>query len=345
MRPTRLTIALGVLVMISLTGMYVLAFVKGAEPVPLALVVVVAVLALFGAVITLRTSRAVLRPRLIDIGIAMSATGASLFLTREMGMRPLVVAAMIAVVLGVAALDGGPLDAMSSGAGYSGSVVGLLAPSITIAGYWVVAAGAVAGLLWSLIGPAVFDGVGGRMGVVAYMGSSAIYLIADLVGDDHNAVIIPAVNGMAHAAIIPIGATAAVITWVLVNQRGWGFVLASGLTSLIVCGVIGMSDMGSLEPVLATAWFGGTFVGGTMPERLPNPAWLAVAGALYGSFMLHFEGPLQGHVGVIGATGTIACFAVIGLHRLVGDIRTRAASASVAPLPAGEVTSPGGYGA
>jgi hypothetical protein len=344
MTPTRVTVALGVLVMISLTGMYVLAFVLGAEPIPLALVAVVALLALFGGIVTLRTSRAVPRPRLVDVVIAMSATAASLFMTREMGMRPLVAAAMIGVVIGVAALADGPLDAMSSVAGYSGSMVGLLAPSVTISGYWVVAAGAVAGLLWSVIGPAVFDGVGGRMGVVAYMGSSAIYLIADLVGANHNAVIIPSVDGMAHAAIIPIGAAGAVITWVLVNQRGWGFVLASALTSLIVCGVIGMSDMGPLEPVLATAWFGGTFVGGTAPGRLPNPAWLALAGALYGSFMLHFEGPLQGHVGVIGATGTIACFAVIGLRRLVGGMPKGAAATTTAPSGVG-ITAPGGYGA
>jgi len=343
MRPTRLTIALGVLVMMSLAAMYVLAFVLGAEPIPLVLVVVVALFTIFGAVAALRTSRAVSRPRLVDILVATAATGASLFLTREMGMRPLVAAAMIAVLLGVAALDDGPLDGMSSSAGYSGAVVGLLAPSITIAGYWVVAAGAVAGLLWSLIGPAVFDGVGGRMGVVAYMGSAAIYPIADLVGANHNAVIIPSVGGMAHAAIIPIGAIAAVVIWVLVNVRGWGFVLSSGLTSLIVCGVIGMSDMGPLEPVLAAAWFGGTLVGSTSPERLPNPAWLALAGALYGAFMLHFQGPLQGHVGVIGATGTIACLAVIGLHGLV--VRMRERTRATVPRPGRVVTSRDGYGA
>jgi len=317
MTPMRTTYLLGAVVVATMAAMYLLAFVLGAEPLPLAAVFAVAVFAAFGAVITLRTSLPVPRPRVREVVVALGATSITLFMAREMEIPQLVAAAFVATSLGVMALPGGPLDAIAAGAGYAGSFVGLLTPAITLSWYWVLVAGGLAGLLWTLIGPAVMDGVGGRMGVVGFMASSAIYAVASLTGEEHNAVLLPAVNGMAHAAVIPIGAFAALITWTLMNRAAWGFNLASGLPSLVVCGVVAMADMGATGTVLATAWFGGTFVGGTSLRRLPSAAWLGFAGALYGAFMLHFEGPLQGHVGVIGVTGTISCLAVIAVERLI----------------------------
>jgi len=45
---------------------------------------------------------------------------------------------------------------------------------------------------------------------------------------------------------------------------------------------------------------------------------------MYGSYMLHFEGPLTGHVGVIGATGTIAVFIAMGAIRVGAWLTPRA---------------------
>ncbi len=317
MRPTAVTYALGALVLASMAVMYVLSFVLGAEPLPLIAVVAVSIFAVIGTVVALRTSLPVPRPRGVDALAGFIGSIATLFLAREMGVPVLVAGALVGIGFGVAALPGGPLDDQAAGAGYTGAFVGLLTPDITLSVAWVVLAGTVAGVLWSVIGPAVFQGVGGRMGVVGFMASSGIYALAALLGDEHNATLLPQVDGMAHAAVVPVGAAAAVITCTLMRDAGWGFNLASGVPSLAVCGVIAMSDMGAVGVVLATGWFGGSFLGGSSPVRIRSAGWMILAGGVYGAFMLHFEGPLQGHVGVVGVTGTIACLSVIGVERLV----------------------------
>lgn len=325
MTPNRLTMVLGVLMGASLTGMYVLAFIMGADPLPMALVVGAGILALIGGVQVLRTSLAAHAPRAVDVVVAGAATSLSLVLSRGLGIQLLVAGSLVGVVLAVAALGDGPLDVMASAAGYTGMCVGLMTPAITIRPVWVVLAGLVAGALWSVAGPAVFNGVGGRMGVVAYMSASSIYAVADLLGDESNSRIIPSVNGMAHWAVVPIGCAAALVVSVLVNNGGWSFVMASAVSSLLVCGVVVMSDLGpSLEAVLSTAWFGGTFVSGATPRRFPSHLWYGAAGLVYGAFMLHFEGPLEGHVGVIGATAAIGCFVVIPIERFVSARRAGA---------------------
>ena len=332
MRPTATTYALGALVLVSVAAMYVLSFVLGSEPLPLIAVLCMSVFAVVGAVVALRTSLPVRPPRAGDAVAGCIGADATLFLAREMGVPQLVAGALVAVAFGVAALPGGPLDALAAGAGYTGAFVGLLTPDITLSWYWVVIAGTAAGVLWSVIAPSVLRGVGGRMGVVGFMASAGIYAVADLLGDEHNATLLPQVNGLAHAAAVPVGAAAAMITWTLINRAGWGFNLASGLPALAVCGVIAMSGMGAEGVVLATAFFGGTIVGGAAPDRVPSAAWMMLAGALYGALMLHFEGPLQGHVGVVGVTGTIACLAVIGLEKAMSmgasalDTRRRVAA-------------------
>ncbi len=314
MKPTPATYVLGAVVLVALAGMYVQSFVLGADPVPTILVVIIGIPTVIGAGYAVRTSLPLLRPRPVEVITALAGTMASLLMAREMGIPPLVAAALVAVACGVGALPGGPLDAISAGAGYTGSFVGLLTPNITLGWYWVAVAGVLAGLLWTFVGRSVIQGVGGRMGLVGFMASAAVYWIADLTGHDQNAVLLPGTDGMAHWAVVPIGAAGALITWVLMNRLGWGFNLASGLPSLAVCGVIVASGLGGTGVVLATAFFGGTFVGGTTTARLPNAAWLGAAGLLYGAFMLHFEGPLAGHVGVIGTTGTISVLAIIGIE-------------------------------
>jgi hypothetical protein len=296
--------------------MYIIAFVMGAEPLPLSLVIIALVLALIGAAIAVRDSVAVPRPRVSDVAAGAAATAFSLLLCREMGIPALVTVSITAIVIGMMTAPRGPLDDRAEGSAYVGAFVGLLAPTITVPSGWVIVAGAVAGLLWSLIGLYVMPGVGGRLGLVAFMGSSAIYWLATALGYDHGKVLLPEVQGMAHMAMIPIGGVAAVLTWMLIQRRGWDFALASGVTSLAVCGGIHMADMGALEPVLATAWFGGTMVGLSTPARLPNAGWVTLAGLMYGAYMLHFAGPLTGHVGVIGATGTIAVFVAMGALRV-----------------------------
>jgi hypothetical protein len=247
-----------------------------------------------------------------------------------MGIPLLVAGSIVAVCLGFAQVWDGPLDAMSAGAGYAGTTVGLVPQYVTQSSWLVIAAAVICGVLWSLVGPSVWDGVGGRMGSVAFIAGSVVYLAADALGLERSHRLLPLhMSELAHWSVVPVGAIAAVLTWVLVQRLDVPFVLASGLLSLIVC--VGLNLTQPIPAsVLDAAFFGGTFVGGTAPRRLPNVAWVAGAGALYGALMLHFAGPLTGHIGVLGATGTMGCLAMAGCEWVVLHPRINGAAGRLA---------------
>ncbi len=71
------------------------------------------------------------------------------------------------------------------------------------------------------------------------------------------------------------------------------------------------------QATLDVAFFGGTFVGGSATRRLPDAGWVGIAGLIYGGLMLYFRGPLTGHVGVMGAAGTVACLITAAVEWLV----------------------------
>lgn len=327
-RPTPWTYALGAITLASLAAMYVVAFVLGAEPLPLGIVVLAGALACVGAAAAVRASLPLVRPRAGDLIAGAAAAAMTLLFTRGMGVPALVAVSLVAILLGVMASRQGFLDRTAQGAGYAGAFVGLIAPGITLHTAWVVLAGAVAGLLWSVIGPCVLPGVGGRLGLVAFMASAGMYWVAGALGHESGALLAPGVDGLTHMAMVPVAAAGAIVTWVLIERAGWDFALASGLTSLAVCGVIDLSMASGLAPVLGSAWFGGTMVGLSVPERLPTAGWVLLAGLAYGAFMLHFEGPLTGHVGVIGATATIGVFVSMGACHGVEALARRRSVAS-----------------
>ena len=300
---------------VGLGFLYVASFLMASDALPRATAVVIGVFLVAGIGITTVTSLPVGRLRAGDAALAVATAALTLLMARDMGMPVIVAASCSAIIIGVMALPGQVLDANAAGAGYTGAFVGMMSSDVMLGTAWVLGAALLAGVLWSLIGPAVWDGVGGRMGAVAYLSASGVYLVADLVGDVRDGGPVPALTGMAHVSVVPIGCAAALVTWVLIQRAGLPFVLASGLTSLAVCGVVALTVPHGAS--LAAAWFGGTFVGGVGTGRLPNAGWVGLAGLVFGLLTLHFSGPLAGHVGVLGATATIACLAVGALEWVV----------------------------
>ncbi len=321
-------VLLAAIMAIGLVGMYLSTFaVRSIEVPPYGVIaaVILGFMAL-GMLVVGATSKPVGHVRAVDVVAAVASAAIAQFLTREMGVPLLVAGSMVAVALGVAMLWGGPLDSMSAGAGYAGTCVGLLPQYVTQSSWLVIAAAVICGVLWSLIGPSVWDGVGGRMGSVAFISGSVVYLIADMFGLERSHRLIPLhMTELAHWAVVPVGMIAAVLTWMLVERAGVPFVLASGSLSLVVCLILDHTQPLPAS-VLDAAFFGGTFVGGVSPRRLPNAAWVAGAGAIYGALMLHFAGPLTGHVGILGATGTIGCLAMAGCEWIVLHPRVNSAA-------------------
>lgn len=313
-RPTALTWAMGLLMLVSLATVTMTAFLWGSRPLPFVLSVVVVLFALLGFTLGMVTSRPMVAPRTADVVIAVAAAGITQFMSREMGMPMLVAGAMTGVFLGLGNLPGGPLDALTAGSGYTGMVAGMVGSNITLPTVVILLAGGLAGVLFSVIGPSVMPGVGARMGTAGFIAGSAIYLLADAFGAERPALIPGPSAGVPHWGILPIGVAGALITWVLVNRAGVPFVLASGATSAVIAAAADWFLTPHVGLVLAVAWMGGTFVGGSGSNRLPTALWIGLAAVLYGGLMLHFEGPLDGHPGIIGATGTIACLATVGIE-------------------------------
>lgn len=315
MRPTAGTYLLGTLLLGTLAVVFVDSYLTEARATWARVGLVVALLVVIaGGVLALRTSKPLGRVRLVDVVASTAAGIATLLLSRELGVPPLVAAAAVATALGIAMLGDGPLDRISGAAGYSGGFVGLVAPSVTISVHWVVMAAALAGVLWGLIAASVLDGAGGRMGATAFMASVGVYQLAKFLGED-GVVLVPPVDGFAHWAVVPIGCVAALVTWLLMYRLGWSLPMASGLSSLVVCGSLAMWGPPSIQVVLATAWYGGTAVGGTAASRLPNAGWVGLAGLAYGGLILRFAGPLEGHVGIIGVTGLMGVLGIIAVRR------------------------------
>lgn len=316
MTPTRGTYVLGVLLLVTLTWVFAVSLIAQASRL-LAAVGLSAGLAviLAGGVMTLRTSGPMPRVRVVDVVMSTTAAGATLYLCRVLDVPPLVACALVITVIGVAMLSGGPLDVRSGMAAYTGGFIGIISPNITLSWFWVILAGPVAGVLWSLIAPSAFVGVGGRMGATAFMASAGVYQAADLLGDRDIPPLLPPPGGLANWAVVPIGATSALVVWLLMNRLGWSLPMASGLSSLLVCGGLALWGPSAVATPFATAWFGGNAVGAVAARRLPNAGWVAIAGLLFGAMTLRFQGPLQGHVGAIGSFALMGEFGAIALRR------------------------------
>lgn len=328
--PSVATVLLGLLLLATLTYLYVDAFWGGTGPVDAALVAIAALLALVGFTMTLATSLPAKAPRRGDIVVATAGTAFALLLTRNMEMPLLVAVGVIGLALGVASLPGGPLDAAAAGCGFTGMFTGLVGPSVNLPWHWVMIAGVVSGVLFSVIGPAVLSGVGARMGTVAFLAGSGVYLLARVAGEHPSPVIPPPIGALTHWSVLPIAMAGALVTWALTWRTPVPFVMAAGAGALLVCGAMAVA-LPELSDVLGSAWVGGSLIGSATPARLPTALWIGLAGIIYGALMLHFEGPLTGHIGVLGATATVACLAVAGIEWLIHAPGIR--------VPVGRITS------
>ncbi|MEI7520547.1 MAG: hypothetical protein WCK40_04295 [Thermoleophilia bacterium] len=332
-RPSLVTLILGTLLLVALVYLYVDGFLMRAHGVDLAFVSLIGALGLLGFLLSLITSRPSRRPRAVDVTLGLFGALFAQVLTRELGVPVLVAVGVTGCTLGVLALPDGPLDFMASASGYAGMFTGLLQPGPVLAWGWVLIAGLLAGVLMSVVGPAVLPGVGARIGAVAFLAGSIVYLLAQWTGTDSPPLLPAESTGLASWAILPIGMAGALVTWVLIRRTSTPFVLASALPSLLVCGVMAIALPASL-PVLGSAWLGGTLIASAGPERLPTAFWIGIAGVVYGALMLHFGGPLTGHVGVLGATATIACMATAAAEWLMHGRRLGSLVARIAPAPA-----------
>lgn len=316
MTPRAGTYALAAAMVAGMIAVYVTSFVVAPDTWMRVPAVLLGVLALVGAGLAIATSSPPARVRLMDVASALASTLATFLLARDLGVEPVVAASLVLVTFGLAAQPLGLVDGRAARAGFAGAFVGLIGPAVTISWYWVALAGAIAGVLWSLIGPSVMPGFGGRIGLMAFMGAVAAFTLADLVGDRGNVSLLPVPSEVPTWSLLPVCAFAALITWTLRNRTGLNYATCVGVPTLVISAGIALApNLGNQGAVMATAWLGGAALAGTSLTRLPNAGWVFVAALLYGCLMMRFTGPYAGHAGVIGTLAVIAELATFAARR------------------------------
>ena len=190
---------------------------------------------------------------------------------------------------------------------FCGSFVGM--SSAEVYGYSGVALAAAAAGVVFVLGKHAFNGVGGKLGTIAWAGCVAAAL---LMGE-------PLLTGRVPgwdvgAPLIIYCAAGAWLTFILSVRFALGPVMASGLVGLAGGLLLPVLHGAQTGTTLAVGVFCASFAGMSAVKRFGNASWMLPAGVVSAlAFML--SAPFMGGVG--GKLGTIAFGAVIGLRGLI----------------------------
>ena len=227
----------------------------------------------------------------------------------------------LSVVLAAALVGcaGALLEHLSQGRGpwrdgaaplYCGAFAGMTSELVLRHPAWVLAAGALAGLLLALLGNS-WRGIGGKLGSTAFLGVVTTCVLAGAFGALGAGAHLHVFSPQERVLLVGLALLSPLITHALSFRWHCGAVLGSALPSCVVA---------LLAPVpLAAVWLGASFVGMTTPDRLaahPYRSLLAM-GLLFGLFSLGFEPRLAGIGGDLGATAAVSVFAVLGTQALL----------------------------
>lgn len=251
--------------------------------------------------------------------IALTLTGTLLvgFGVRVLNLSSSFSAACVGVLAGFLPLvirRLNPADALPL---YVGAFAGMTSPVVLLGTGWLVLAGLVTGLLWSVARDA-WDGIGGKAGTIAFAGVGITTLLAFVTGASDGAAPLTPYAPLAQIAILGVSLASALATHAIAYRLRLGAVLGSALPLLVVVVLtLGISQAVEFpNDALIAAWFGAGFVGMTAPHRLRG-WWMLPAMALtFGVLLIAFTAHLSGLGGDLGATASAAVIAVIGARAI-----------------------------
>lgn len=329
---------------------YVDAFLRGGSWYSWAFFGALLIPAAVGLVVTTRDLPPAVRPRAADLVLAVVGAVAVGIGVRELDLAAVLAASVIGVVAALLSMAHGRLASMAVPL-YCGAFAGMTSelvladwPSLTIAGL-------LAGVLVSLL-RATWDGVGGKLGLLAFAGVFLMSLVARALGTIGDGAPVLALERPDRVALVAVPPIAAAVTWLL-RHRGLSPVLASAAPTAIFTLVLLVLDdnspVGDWMPFaftpLCVAWFGGSFIGMTAPGRTGGRLWpLLIAATLFGVLQIGFKPTIAGFGGDFGATAVVAVLATLGMLEVVRRVgrRDRSAddSAVLAPV-AGSISMTG----
>ncbi|MGI9186262.1 MAG: hypothetical protein ACR2J9_01880 [Gaiellales bacterium] len=316
---------------------YIHGFLRGGEWYGWALFGVLLIPAAIGLMATTRAVPRAARPRVEDVALALAATCLVAAGVRFADMPPVLAASLMGVVAACVSMLHSRVAAAAVPL-YCGAFAGMTS-ELVLAGWPAVAvSGLLAGLLVSLL-RASWDGVGGKLGLLAFGG---VYLTAwatRALGTYGGGAPVLELDRADRVALVVVAPVAAFVTLAL-RRRGVAPVLASAAPSAVFTLVLFVLDdhglVGDLLPLsftpLCVAWFGGSFIGMTAPGRVGDRLWpLLVAAALFGVLQVTFKPAIAGYGGDFGASAVVAVLVMIGLIELVRVVGLRTAEP---PAPA-----------
>ena len=299
---------------------YVDGFLKGASGLEIALFTTLALPFLAGLLHTLSDLESPTAPALAQVVASTLGAMAVAFLARELHLEPVLAAAVVGVVAS-SPITPTWLRAHAAPV-YVGAFAGMTSPLVLAHPLLVAAAGAIAGLLFSVL-RSTWLGVGGKLGMLAFTGVTLASLLAHWLGVSAGEAKLLELQLPDKLAILVAAPAAAVATYELQQRLGWSPVLASAsvtCTFVLAMVFIGAESLYAVAPA-AIACFGGSFVAMTGEVHAADRPWLpAVGGVIYGLLQISFEPTLAGIGGDFGATAVVAVLVVIGLEKLAAPV-------------------------
>ncbi len=200
---------------------------------------------------------------------------------------------------------------------YCGAFVGMTSPHVLPGTSWVILAGTIAGILYSLARH-FWVGIGGKLGTIAFAGTALTVMVARLTGWNHADAAASPIHGLWLWAVAGVAIVAAIVTFWLSEPCKFGAVCASAIPSAILAlGVHLLSPAWQVKMLpLAAAWFGASFAGMTSMERLAGRYWmLPLLGLIFGVLFAGAGPRVHGFGGLLGITALVSVMAALGLAR------------------------------
>ena len=307
---TSLSVRIGVSAV--LIVFYIDAFLRGGAWYSWAFFGALVIPAAIGLIVTTRHVPRGLRPRVDDVALAAASTLIVAIGVREWGVSAVLMASAMGVVAALLSLVHGRL-AMAAAPIYCGAFAGMTSALVLADWLSVAVSGLLAGLFVSVL-RASWEGIGGKLGLLAFGGVFIVVAGARLLGTMGAGAPLLDLSPADRIAIILTPVVAATVTWAL-RHRGVSPVLASAsLTAVFTLVMLSFDHVVFDATPLCIAWFGGSFIGMTAPDRIGGRLWpLLVAAVLFGVLQIGFKPTVAGFGGDFGATAAIAVLATIGL--------------------------------
>lgn len=193
---------------------------------------------------------------------------------------------------------------------YCGSFVGMVSPALLHCHSQVLLASVIAGVVF-LLTTGILDGFGGKLGTIAFSGTvlAPLMLQREFIPAD-----VPS-NPLAWQIMV-CAVAAAVVTYWLSVDLGHGAVVGSS-----VVGIVGGLLLPAIAPevggLLAVVVICASFTGMSSPSRIPNHAWMTLAGVVTGIVFIYSQPVLGGAGGKLGTLAFGSGMAVFALHGLL----------------------------